>query len=155
MPAIDPLAVRVVRRHVREAAAVLHDVPASAARVEYSKGATITAAELARMLTPKLGVLVDLWFDTEGTRSPNVVRWTAVTAGDDLVSGKLVLRVEATDAMVEIHVEVVVDGRSTADRLSRDVQRRPEGLVTVGEDEEQEPRDDESPASTPGAPRGA
>ena len=54
---LDPLAVRVPRRH-----AAVVPVPAEIVRIQYSDSGRISAQNLTRMLEPEVGVLVKLRF---------------------------------------------------------------------------------------------
>jgi hypothetical protein len=147
MPAIDPIAVRVARRH----AAVVGDVPATA-RIEHIDAGRITAAELAEMLKTVVGPLSRMRFHRP-PGSTNTIGWAAVDPNGGGASGSIELHATVTDNAVITSASVTIDPPGTsvvadprelrlivpaAARLARAYQRRPEGLVEVsGEDDEE------------------
>ena len=101
------LARRVVRRH--QATVVFRDVPYTETRIEYSHGARITAAELARMLEPTLGLVTKLKFRPSLTGPSTTVVWAAVDTAEKSVSGRLVIHAGVRDSEVVTWAEVIVD----------------------------------------------
>ncbi|MGA3122609.1 MAG: hypothetical protein ABSF69_17730 [Polyangiaceae bacterium] len=111
---LDPLAVRVARRH---AAVVFRDVPTEDIRIEYSDSGRISAVALSRMLERELGPLVTMRFRRSLVGTPNTVAWEALNERAELVSGKLELHAGVRDDEVVSWAEVFIDpqGRQLPD----------------------------------------
>jgi hypothetical protein len=144
---VDPIALRVARRH--EAAVVLRDVPAPETRIEYSNDGRISALELMRWLRPKTGPLLTLRFRRSLAVDPNGVEWEALDENANVVTGQLILHAAVANDEVVSWAEVVIDPRleAAAERVAREYQRRGDGLVPVDEDDGQgEDREDDDDA---------
>jgi hypothetical protein len=151
----DPIALRVARRHAREAAVVLRNGPAEKTRVEYTDSGRISAAELTRKLEPRVGPLARMVFHRPPGGPPNEVGWAAVDPAGGVVSGTLKIRTNLSGNMVTTWAEATIDPpghsividpadlrlvspattTSAAARVALRHMRRTEGLVPV-EDEE-------------------
>jgi hypothetical protein len=115
MTTTDTIALRVARRHVREAAVVLRTLDAPTHRVEYRDSGRIPAVELARMLEQTIGFVTSLRFRPAITGLPNTVAWEAIDENASVVSGRLVLRAGVPESGVVSWAEVKVDRAATAE----------------------------------------
>jgi hypothetical protein len=151
----DPIALRVARRHAREAAVVFRDVSAKPFRIEYSNSGRILAIELSKMLEPVVGPLARMVFHRP-PGSTNTIGWAVVDPAGDVVSGMLVMHAEVGEHEVTSWAEVTIDPAdanmivdpadlrllrsaptTSAERVAREYMRRGEGLVPVdGEEDE-------------------
>ena len=102
---MNALVRRIARRY---ATFVFRDFPYTPTRVEYSHGASITAAGLARMLEPTTGPLTKLKFRPSLTGPSTTVVWAAVDKEDNFVSGTLVIHTRVSDNEVVTWAEGVV-----------------------------------------------
>ena len=135
MPALDPIAVRVARRHIaRELAA---QKPSTRATIGYGGCGRISAVELMKMLKPTTGPLVKLRFRASIVIDPNGVEFESLDENANIISGRLVLHAAVAEDEVVSWAEVIVDEpTSVGKRIAREVQRRPAGLETVGSRED-------------------
>jgi glyoxylate carboligase len=92
MSASNALAHRVARRHLRRAEVVLRDLPQETVEVIYSDGGIISAADVTRLLSDKVGFLTKMRFRPSLTIDPNGVEWEALNEDGELVAGTLVLQ---------------------------------------------------------------
>jgi hypothetical protein len=165
----DPIALRVARRHAREAAVVFRDVPAPKRRIELSSSGRISAAYLTRTLEPTCGPVTKLVFHRT---SAHEIGWAAVDPAGGVVSGALTFHVALGEHEVASWAEVTVDPAgssividpsalalvgperttSAAERVAREYARRREGLVPA-DGEEQVGDDGESGSSRSTWPR--
>jgi hypothetical protein len=137
-----PIARRIASRH--HAAVIRRDVRVPKTRVEYSDSGRISAARLARILEPHLGLLVKLRFRASLTGEPNTLDWEALTEKANVIAGRLILHACVVETEVTSWAEVVVDedrDARAALRVATRYMRDTSGLVAVDDDDE--PVDDE------------
>jgi hypothetical protein len=145
----DPLADRVARRHAREAAVVLGNMPAAPTRIEYTDSGRISDIAVMTLLEPAVGKLMKLRFRRSLVVDPNGVEWEGIDENANIVSGRIVLHAAISETEIVSWGEVIVDHRRAgpiAERVAREYVRRTEGLVPVGDDDEEgnEQVDDEA-----------
>jgi hypothetical protein len=106
----DPTAIRVARRLVaREGAVIFRGAPAQRLRIEYTDSGTISAMEVAKMLRPRLGILLKLRFRSSLVVDPNGAEWEAVDENANVVSGRLILHAATSETEVGTWAELTVD----------------------------------------------
>jgi hypothetical protein len=104
---VDPLAVRVARRH--QAAVVLRSVPTIRTRVEYTASGSIHAFELATILEAQLGAVMRLRFRPNPVGSTTAIAWEALMGDGEIVTGQLVLHAAITETEVTSWAVLTVD----------------------------------------------
>jgi hypothetical protein len=104
---IDPLALRVARRHSGEV--VFHEVPGVSAQLIFSDGGVVTADDVRRILEDRVH-LAAVWFcPTCSSTRRNVVLWEGIGADGTTTSGRLVLHAGAAVDHVVAWAEIVLD----------------------------------------------
>ena len=104
---IDPLALRVARRH--SGAVVLRDLPYTSPQLIFSDGGVVTATDVRRVLENHVR-LAAVWFcPTCPTTKANVVLWEGIGVKGKTVTGKLVLHAGAAVDHVVAWAEIVLD----------------------------------------------
>jgi hypothetical protein len=145
----DLIADRVAQRHAREAAVVLGNMPAAPTRIEYTDSGRISDIAVMTLLESAVGKLMKLRFRRSLVVDPNGVEWEGIDENANIVSGRLTLHAAISETEIVSWAEVVVDHRRAdpiARRVAVEYQRRGEGLVPAGDDDEEgnEQVDDEA-----------
>lgn len=108
----NALTRRVARRH--RAAVALRDLPHDNIEVIYSDGGIVTTRDLARLVEPRVGVLVRVRFRRLLNGMPNTVRWDGLNEAGEIVSGNLVVHAAVSDDQVVCWAELVTQAEGCA-----------------------------------------
>lgn len=104
----NPIAVRVARRHARDAGVVVRDVSSKIMRVDYDCSGSISSFDLRQALEPTTGWIRKLRFRaTEGAST--TVAWEAVKGTGERITGTLGVRATVTADAVMMSAEVTVE----------------------------------------------